>query len=177
MNVHFQKFFLFAVVCLLLLFGVCAAGPDELALDTPETPAVSSPVEPSPSLVVSGDSLGELVSSLVSALGNLTVQGELDSVRAVSVPLEEVESGISPAYDLDNGSTSEPSGTLKSILVKLIGPYNPVVVEYRYQNYNQSSYSYVREIQPDYVWFFSVGIFALLLFCTFRLGGVLLRKI
>lgn len=45
------------------------------------------------------------------------------------------------------------------------------------QNYNQSSYSYVREIQPDYVWCASAALFVLLVFCTFRLGGALLRKL
>lgn len=173
MNVHFQRFFGLFAVCLLLTVPVCAAGSAEPPLDETESPAVAAPAP----VVVQGSSAADIVEALVSAVGELSYQGELDSIRAFYVPMDDPDSGISPAYDLDNGQTSEPSGTLKSILVKLIGPYNPVVVEYRYQNYNASTYSYLREIQPDYVWWFSAGLFGLLVFCTFRLGGALLRKI
>lgn len=173
MNVRFRRFFCFLALGLLLLAPVCAAGPGDASVDEVEGAVVEAP----PPVVVQGASADDLVSALSAALADLTHQGELEVVRAVSVPMDDPEAGISPAYDKDDTQTAEPSGTLKSLLVKLIGPYNPVVVEYRYQNYNQSSYSYVREIQPDYVWFASAGLFALMVFCTFRLGGVLLRKI
>lgn len=173
MNVHFQRFFCLLAVGLLLVAPVCAAGSAEPPLDEAESPVVEAPAP----VVVQGASADDLASALAEAVAQLTYQGELDSIRAFYVPVDDSESGISPAYDLDNGQTSEPSGTLKSILVKLIGPYNPVVVEYRYQNYNASTYSYLREIQPDYVWWFSAGLFGLLVFCTFRLGGALLRKV
>lgn len=169
---RFRRLFGFLAVCILLCTAVCAAGPDgdDLA-DTEE-----DPVETSPPVVVQSFSLDSIADAIYQAIADYKYQGDLVDVRVVPVPFEEAEAGISPAYDLDNGQTSESAGTLKSILVKLIGPYNPVVVEYRYQNYNSSTYSYVREIQPDYVWFCSAGLFALLVFCTFRLGGGLLRR-
>lgn len=172
MYVHFQRFFCLALVCLLLAVPVCASSSSEPPLDETSDSGLEAP----PPVVVQGASADDLVSAFTEAVADLTYQGELDSIYAFSVPVVDPESGISPLYDLDNGQTTESSGTLKSILVDLIGPYNPVVVEYRYQNYNQSSYSYVREIQPDYVWWFSAGLFALLIYCTFRLGGALLRK-
>lgn len=188
MHGQFQRFFCFLVLCFLLCFGVCAVGPPDgdLGQDSETVVPVEMVVPPvevvlPETMVVSSGTNDDLVEALVQALSAIGAKsfedGELDSVRAVSVPLESADSGIMPFYDLDNGQTSEPSGTLKSILVNLIGPYNPVVVEYRYQNYNQSTYSYVREIQPDYVWCASVGLFALMVFCTFRLGGALLRKV
>lgn len=173
MDVPFRRFFCCFALCLLVCVPVCAA-------DAGDGSDLQEEVSPSPSpgsVVVQAPASDDLAEALATALAGLREQGELDSIRAVSIPLEEAEAGVSPAYDLDNGQTAEPAGTLKSILVKLIGPYNPVVVEYRYQNYNQSTYSYVREIQPDYVWFFSAGLFALLVFCTFRLGGGLLRRV
>lgn len=62
-----------------------------------------------------------------------------------------------------------------SVVLSVIGNYDPVVVEYRYQNSN-GAYSYVREIQPDYPWLVSAGIFALVLFCVFRLWGAVFCK-
>lgn len=171
MNV--QRCIFFFAVCLLLCTGVCAADADgDADLSSP-----SDSVEGSSSVVVQDFSLDGLATAISEAIASLQQTGELLDVRAISVPLYDSDAGVAPAYDLDNGQTSEPSGTLKSILVKLIGPYNPVVVEYRYQNNNQSTYSYVREIQLDYVWCAAAALFALLIFCTFRLGGALLRKI
>lgn len=171
MNV-FRRFTLFLAVCLLLCVGVCAAAPDG---DT-DTAAPSDTVEAPPTVVVQDFSFDSLIDALTSLLSPHDAMGELVDVRAFPVPFDDSGSGIAPIYDLDNGQTSEPSGTLKAILVKLIGPYNPVVVEYRYQNPNSSTYSYVREIQPDYTWWGAAGLFCLLLYCTFRLGGVFLRK-
>lgn len=115
---------------------------------------------------------------LVSVLSQLFVsEAEGELIDAVLIPVSMADDGIAPAYIIDNGTTSEPTGTLKSILVKLIGPYNPVIVEYRYQTTTSGNYSYIREIQPDYVWWGSAGLFCLVVWCTFRLGGVLLRKI
>lgn len=167
----FRQLVCFVGVCLLVLVPVCAAGPDGDTLDEEETPLVETPV----SVVVQGTPVDAIIEAFASAVADLGYQGELDSIRAFPVSVDDFDAGVAPLYHPDNGPTTEPSGTLKSILVDLIGPYNPVVVEYRYQNYNQSSYSYVREIQPDYVWWFSAGLFALLIYCTFRLGGALLR--
>ncbi len=168
MNVRW--FLCVADLSVLLLVPVYAADSAEPALDEAADSSVAAP----PSLVVQGPAADELAAAISQALAGFSYEGELDSVRAIPVPSD---SGIAPVYDKDDTQTAEPSGTLKSILVKLLGPYNPVVVEYRYQNYNQSSYSYVREIQPDYVWCASAALFVLLVFCTFRLGGALLRKL
>lgn len=71
-------------------------------------------------------------------------------------------------------SPSDTSG-LKAVLLELIGDYDAVVVEYQYQNHNMTGYSYLREVQPDYVWLCSCGLFAIVIYCLFRLGGALLR--
>lgn len=173
MYARFQRFLCFLVVGVLLVFPVCAAGPSEPPVD--ET--VGLDVEASVPVVVQGATADDIASSLASAIAELTYQGEIDPDSVVAIPVPYVDdSGIAPAFVVDDGTTSEPSGTLKSILVKLIGPYNPVIVQYRYHTSSSGNYSYLREIQPDYVWCASAGLFALLVFCTFRLGGVLLRK-
>ena len=116
-----------------------------------------------------------MAASLFEALAAFSGR-EPDQVTAYSIPIVD-DSGISPASIIDPGDVTKPSGTLKAILTKIIGPYNPVVVQYRYQTNTSGSYSYIREIQPDWIWVCSAALFCLLVYCTFRLGGVLLRKI
>lgn len=158
-------------LCVLCLLPVGAAGPsgDDLVQ------APSDSLETPPSVVVQDSSSSDFLSALSGALADLLYQGDLDEVSAISVPMDD--SGVSPLYDIDDGQTTEPAGTLKALLVKLIGPYNPVIVQYRYQTNTSGNYSYLREIQLDYVWIASAALFALVIFCTFRLGGVLLRRI
>lgn len=60
---------------------------------------------------------------------------------------------------------------LKGVLLDVLGDYDAIVVEYRYLNNNSTSYSYVREIQPDYPWLCSAGIFLALLWSIFTVGG------
>lgn len=85
-----------------------------------------------------------------------------------------VDAQIMPLYSLDNGTTPINSG-LRSVVRSLIGNYSPVVVQYQYTNGTNTQY--LREILPDYEWMFSCGVFALVLYCTFRMGGAFLSKL
>ena len=70
----------------------------------------------------------------------------------------------------------KPSDTtgLKAALLGVLGDYDPVIIEYQYNN--GSGYAnYLREVQPDYVWLCSFALLALVIYCLFRLGGALLR--
>lgn len=78
-------------------------------------------------------------------------------------------------YALDPVTAANTSG-LKSVMLDILGPYENIVTEYRYQNYNASTYSYLREITPDYPWFGSLAVFLVLLFSVFRIGGSMLWK-
>ena len=71
--------------------------------------------------------------------------------------------------------TPSNSNGLKAVLLDILGDYSAIQVEMRYTN-NNGTYSYQREIQPDYVWIASAVIFALLIFCTCKAGGALLCK-
>lgn len=81
---------------------------------------------------------------------------------------------IVPLYSLDNGTTPINSG-LRSLMRSIIGNYSPVVVQYQYTN--GSNTAYLREILPDYEWMFNFGLFSLVLFCVFRMGGGILRTL
>lgn len=108
------------------------------------------------------------VSVAVAAPGELDVdEGDfLPVVVADDVSLYAAVAPVGP----------DDADGLVSVVLSVIGTYNPVVVEHRYQNTN-GTYSYVREIQPDYPWIYSAAIFALVLYCVFRLwGGVLCKR-
>lgn len=63
----------------------------------------------------------------------------------------------------------------KKILLNLFGSYDPVIIEYEYTS-SGGYVNYLREVQPDYVWFAAVLMFMLVLFCIFKLGGALFCK-
>lgn len=79
-----------------------------------------------------------------------------------------------PVRDIAPVTPSDSSG-LKAILLSLFGNYDPVVIEYTYTN-SQGYVSYVREIEPDYAWMITAGIFAIVLYSFFRIVGVFFKK-
>lgn len=81
--------------------------------------------------------------------------------------------GVS-VMSLDPVSSSDASG-LTAVMLDLLGDYSPVRIEWEYQNTNGYS-SYIREVQPDYPWLVSAGIFALVLYCLIRMGVAMLCK-
>lgn len=111
------------------------------------------------------------VSELSKAFYEAILQAEAQQIDEYST-ISNID--IQPLYNLDNGSTPIPSGTLRSVLTSVIGPYSPVVVQYQYTN--GSNVQYLREIMPDYQWMISAAIFALVLYCVFRLWGVVLCR-
>lgn len=128
-------------------------------------------------------SLESNVSSLNDTVSTLSTDvSTLQASQAESTDTtEEVNPNLSDdltlvginTYSLNPITPSETTG-LKSVILSLIGDYDAVVVEYAYQN-NNGYTSYIREVQPDYVFLCSCGIFVVIIYCTFRIGGALLR--
>lgn len=85
---------------------------------------------------------------------------------------EPVVTGVS-VYSVSPIAPADTNG-LKAVLLSVLGDYDAIVVEYQYQNSNNNYYSYLREIQPDYVWIASFCMLALVVYCVFRLGGALI---
>ena len=72
-----------------------------------------------------------------------------------------------------NPVTPENTTGLKSVLLSLIGDYDSVVVETQYENSNGDTVV-EHDVQLDFPWLCSVGIFAIVLFCVLRAGGAIL---
>lgn len=104
-------------------------------------------------------------------------------VTYVALPEDYVikSSSLEGMYAIDPQSALAPvtpsnTSGLKSVLLSILGNYDPIVAEYQYVG-SGSYNNYIREIQPDYVWLTSAAIFAILLYCTWRiLGGLVCRK-
>lgn len=69
--------------------------------------------------------------------------------------------------------TPEDTTGFKAVLLEFIGDYDPVIVEYEYQNSDNQYVSYLREVQPDYVWLVAAGMVTVFIYCLFRMGGAL----
>lgn len=65
---------------------------------------------------------------------------------------------------------------LKKILMQMFGDYVPIVTQFQYKNNNNSYYTYVHDITPDYIWWASAAVFFLCLWCVFRMGGAFLCR-
>lgn len=123
----------------------------------------------------------EKVEVLEDDVSSLNESNSVSDTPVEDVTSEEPEE-INPETDMPvdialmSVAPVTPSDTsgLKAVLLSVLGDYDPVVVEYRYQNTNQTSYSYLREVMPDYPWCASFIMLALFVYCIFRLGGALI---
>lgn len=67
-------------------------------------------------------------------------------------------------------SANQTSG-LHSVLLSLIGDYNPIVKDYTYQSSNGYT-SHSIDIQPDWSWIMTAILFIIIIYCVFRLFGI-----
>lgn len=103
------------------------------------------------------DSVTDFVSPFISS----------DSSEESDFPLQEGYELI----DIETFALSPvvSSSGLKGVLLDVIGPYDNIITQYRYQANSSSSYSYVHETTPDYPWIFSAILFICLILSLFSL--------
>lgn len=163
-------------------------------------------VTPGPGLADASDSSAEPSSADILTSVSDIINDALSSMTEDQVPSQPiviVQSPETPALPADSSLLADPTPApiddvwiydeeyglqtytlnpvtsasgLKGVLLDVLGSYDAIVVEHRYQNPNSSSYSYVREIQPDYPWIASVVVFVVVLYCCIRLGAALLCR-
>lgn len=112
------------------------------------------------------------------SLSAFAAEGEETTTETTVEATETVEDTTlvgTSVYSLSPVTAEDATG-LKAVLLSFIGSYDAVVVEYEYQNTNTSNVSYLREVQPDYVWLCSCALLVVMIFCLFRLGGSLLCR-
>lgn len=99
---------------------------------------------------------------------------ETEATTSSEVP---ESSNVSESISFSVVGPVEPNDTngFKAVLLELLGDYDPIIAEYSYTNSN-GYISYVREVQPDYIWMISAAIFIIVLYCAFRFLGGLFKK-
>lgn len=110
------------------------------------------------------------------SLSAFAVEGEEITPESPVENVETVEDTLvdTSVYALSPVTADDATG-LKAVLLSFVGSYNPVVVEYEYENVDGST-SYVHEVQTDYAWLCSCALLVVIIFCIFKLGGALLCR-
>ena len=154
--------------------------PDEVKVPLEKVDSVVDFVSDLVDTATSETAPGESISE-VSPGGNtvyVLAQPDSEVVRdAIPTPVSIDDPGvIITDISLSSVAPVTPSSTsgLKAALLGILGNYDPVIVEYQFQS-SQGYNNYLREVQPDYVWLCSAALFALVIYCLFKLGGGLIR--
>ena len=164
---HVQKYLILLALCLSLCLPAYATETESDPVTTPETTVVDT----TPEEVINDETTNHDTGDYSGGSDYIFVDpddsgsGLLDDLSLVSVS----------TYGLSPVTPSDTTG-LKSVLLEFIGEYDPVIVEYEYQNNNNQYTSYLREVQPDYVWLASCGMLALFVLSLFKLGGAILCR-
>lgn len=89
--------------------------------------------------------------------------------------IDDTNTMISANSEVLRITASDTSG-FHSVILSLLGDYNPIVTDYEYRNNNNTYTSHSIEIEPDWSWIASAAIFAIVIFCVFRfIGGLFSR--
>lgn len=87
------------------------------------------------------------------------------SAAAAAVPEDAELVGV----DVLALSPIESSSGLKGVLLEVLGPYDNIVTQYKYQQNTSTNYTYVNEVTPDYPWIASAALFIVLIWSLFGL--------
>lgn len=99
---------------------------------------------------------------------------EYPYIPVVTIPSQTTTEAPGEGYVLDGIETYalspvQSSTGLKGILLDVIGPYDNIITQYRYQANSNSNYTYVNETTPDYPWIASAALFIVLVYSCFSL--------
>lgn len=100
-------------------------------------------------------------------------QDNSNIIVQIEMPQETLEEPIIEEIEITSKSisSSETNG-FKAVMLDLIGDYDMITKEYTYTSNNGYTSKQVTT-ESDYVWWFSCSIFALVLYCLFKMVGVI----
>lgn len=169
-----KNLILFLLCVCLLAVPVFAEGSDPLGLPSPETPEFEEVVENGPADVTHSDFVPGWVGSYGDpAPDPLEVEETPEDILLDSDVVDPllVDGDARIVTTSSNPIGPEDTSGLKAALLKVLGPYDAIIVEY--QRGSTASY----QVFQDDVWLCSFWLLAIVIFCLFRLlGGWLVRK-
>lgn len=174
-----MKLSFFRVVFALLIF-LCIFGSYVFADTTPS--AISEPVE-----IFSDDSLPSNITLVINNPDNSAqfdaLQNSIDALGAdnslQSSSFSGFEDGgmvlLSTSISTERISASDANG-FKAVILGLLGDYETVITDYEYRNAT-GNVQHSIDVSPDYSWICGCGVFAIVIWCFFRLvGGFLCNR-
>lgn len=151
------------VLLFFLLFtlgSVCIFADDELSNDGEPVQTIDNYSTP---VVVD-------ITQLINSQSTPAVED--DTIQQVEVLEPEL---VNVTSTLQTITAADTSG-FKAVMLSILGDYETVVTDYEYRNNNNTYYSHSITIERDWAWICSCGVFALLLYCTYRaIGGICAR--
>lgn len=156
-----KKIFIFFLVFILALYSISIAYADENDItgsDDTTIDIIDSRTNP----YLDGDVVNRL-DNIIEYL-KTPVEGSVDVVEVKSTT------------EVLRVSASDTSG-LHSIILSLIGDYNPIVTDHEYRNNNNTYYSHSIDISPDWSWIASAVIFLVIIYCAFRIIGIVIGRL
>lgn len=149
---------------LLISFGIiCLVSSLAFAsdIDTGDSSVVSTDLSPSETFDTTN--IENKLDEIIGTLQATPTDGELEIIE----PNTRVE--------VLRISANDTTG-LHSVVLSLIGDYNPIVKDYTYQS-TQGYLNHSIDIQPDWSWIASAFVFVIVLYSVFRIIGVALGAI
>lgn len=154
-----KKTFIFLATFILCLTPLFAFADDELGEGSE---SISEPT-PSDSTVIDTSTIESKLDEIIGTLQTTPTEGTLE--------LQPADTTV----QVLRLSSSDTSG-LHSVLLSLLGDYNPIVKDYTYQS-SSGYYTHSIDIQPDWSWIASAFVFVVVLYSVFRIIGVALGAI
>lgn len=160
MKVKFKDVLIF-ICCLITILMPCLAFADG------DEPGISS------------EGTSDLLPSESPQIDTTNIESKLDEIIGTlqATPTEGNLEIVEPDTTVSvlRISASDTSG-LHSVMLSLIGDYNPIVKDYTYQS-TQGYINHSIDIQPDWSWIASAFVFVVVLYSVFRIIGVALGAI
>lgn len=164
-----MKKLILSLLCVsILAVPVAAEAGDPLGLPLSDTPEYVEEIVDGFYIPAGSDFVPEVVGSYGDPPSDpLESETETESV----LPFPDLDDPLDPGSGFDAVVTSsnpigpEDTSGLKAALLKVLGNYDAIVVEYQ-----RGSNSYY-EVFPDEVWTCSFWLLAIVIFCLFRLLG------
>lgn len=172
-----MRFFrLVSCICLLSLCFVCFSFADTVSGSAIEDPSVTT------SDIFEVDNVPSGLTVVVNNPDNSSLIEALDRIGSSSssetdFPSASFEGMQLMSVNISNEriSASDANG-FKAVVLDLIGDYETIITDYTYQN-QVGNVQHSIDVTPDWSWISSIALFAIVVYCAFRIvGGILCNR-
>lgn len=112
----------------------------------------------------------------ITQLLNNTTEKEADNADKEITPVIALEPELVNVTQSQQRISASDTTGFKSVILNLLGDYETTITDYEYRTGSSSYTSHSINIERDWSWICSCGIFAILLVCTFKTIGSICSK-